>query len=631
MMPRKKPVDVKIPDGLYDIEISIVGKPYEKGTLFESMIQAILAKQGYGDFQTRVRESGMELDLICTNNVTSEKILVEAKAHKKPIATPELEIFHSKIMTLREKGIELGIFWSLSGINSFAASWYDSLSDKTKQFLKIKGGKDFYNMLQDTGTVGSKNSINSELKLLINKDFFSQELVFCKNSWYYIQFFGKQDAVDSFTILDAFGKIVDNFTCRDIRKQYSKLQNLKLILLSSRRQILESLLKKDKLTIDEIIRELKENRVDIQATVDDLVQQNLLTSYYDGGQKFMIKRGLETFLAVSSEFKQNVSAFMKSAYLQSSITNELMNFIIHRFVIAPSKKQIKSIEKLIVISPSALEYCLRSTDVPAQDLYEQFNDKNSIVNKSKIADLISRLCILTLGDIGQRKGVLGLQHTRAIEANIHLKLATMNDLYLDVGAKYTQIVARAAGPIRLGEAVQITHPDGFIYVSNLQRNLGQTKLAIKTLKDLLSNYENDDGDWKKAAYVHLGLFSTELKKFEDAKSSLLKATSLYPEVIEGWLNLGNLYLAMGSILEAEKIFSKALKKNPSMLKLQYGLCRVLIAQKKTEQCILKLAPILIKEKRFVDRINKDAEFRTFKQSSKYRELLKKLNLKRTYC
>ena len=90
-----------------------------------------------------------------------------------------------------------------------------------------------------------------------------------------------------------------------------------------------------------------------------------------------------------------------------------MNFIIHRFVIAPSKKQIKSIEKLIVISPSALEYCLRSADVPAQDLHAQFNDKNSIVNKSKIADLISRLCILTLGDIGQRKGVLGLQHTES--------------------------------------------------------------------------------------------------------------------------------------------------------------------------------------------------------------------------
>ena len=87
----------------------------------------------------------------------------------------------------------------------------------------------------------------------------------------------------------------------------------------------------------------------------------------------------------------------------------------------------------------------------------------------------------------------------------------MNDLYLDVGAKYTLVVARAAGPIRLGEAVQITHPNGFIYVSNLRHNLGQTKLAIKILKDLLSNYENDDGDWKKAAYVHLGLFSTRIK------------------------------------------------------------------------------------------------------------------------
>lgn len=610
-------------DQSQDIRINIIGTPFEKGKLFESMIQSILSKQGYSNFQPRSTRPGMELDLICTDNVTNKDIVVEAKAHQRPITTPELEKFHSKFVVLRQnKKIESGIFWSLSGINSSGKSWYNALSQREKRRLKIKGGTEFFNMLEDLEIIGSKSLVDDHLKSLVGKDFLERELVYFKNNWYYVQFFVNHNK-NSFAILSASGKIVDNFTCRKIREQYPKLKNMELILLASRKQILEILLQKDELTIDEIIKELKEKQVDVQITIDELIEQKLLTAVDNNGkQKVMITRGLATFLTISHEFKRNSSVLMKSKYLQSSITPELMSFILQRFVIRPSKKQIETIGKIILISPSALEYCLRSTNVPDQVPFNQSVDNSSFVNKMSIVAFITQLCILILSDIGERKEVLGLQDTKALEAHINLKFATIDELYLGVDTKSTLMSMRASGPIAKGDAVTIANPEGFIEVSFLQRNLGQTKQAVKTLNDLLTNYKDQDGDWKKAAYVNLGLYYTNLDQFEDAKRFLLKATTLYPEVLEGWLNLGNVYVAQDDISNAENAFNKVLKGNPSNLKAQYGLCKVLFIKGETDSCTLKLKLILQKDKRFLNLLKQDRAFLEFRKCPQYHNLLK---------
>lgn len=615
------------------MKITVLGKSSEKGIMFESMIQSVLDKQGYGNFQTRVIKPGIELDIICSDNVTNQKILVEAKAHEKTLHTGELEKFHSKIITLKEKNeIDLGIFWSISGINPHAKSWYDSLGQGSKNILKIKDGDDFYKRLQELKIIESKNTIEKEIHSLIKKKPQNIEIIFFKNSWYYLLFFETEEDINNFTILDAFGGIVDNFVGKEIRQRYLKLKNMKLILLSSRKQILEILLKKDQLTIDEIIEELKEQRIDIQTTIDDLMHQNLLTiTTSKNTEKFLIKPGLETFLQISKEFQQDISVFMKSKYLQSAITYEVLNFVANRFFVEPNDEQIQVIAKMMLISPSALEYCLRTPNVPDQNLYKQFHNKiPDEIKNSSLTSLVSKLCVLTLSDLEQLRHVLGLQDTRAITVDMNLKIATMDALYLSVDAKYTQVTMKAAGSIRKGEAVKIANPSGYIELSILYHNLGLTKQSIKTLNDLLSFYNNDHGDWRKAAYVNLGLFYSELKNWGEAKEWLLKATKLFPEVIEGWLNLGNTYLELGEHSKAKKIFLTSLTKDPENLKLQYGLCRTLIHENKIKHCISKLESLLIKEKRFVNRIAEDKEFKNFKKSKEYNTLLKKLCLKKKY-
>ena len=619
---RKNSTSRRVPNTQNDIKINIIEQPYEKGKLFEFMIKAVLDKQGYGNFEGRVQRPGTELDLICTNNVTNRKIVVEVKAHTKPISTPELRKFHSKITTLQREGIESGIFWSLSKISSHAKSWHDSLPDDIKKSLVIKGGNDFYNLLQDAAVVAPQNIINDKLNPLIKKDYFNQELVYCKYDWYYIQFFGNSNAIHSFAVLGAQGEIVDNFTCCDIRNQYTKLRNMKLILLAGRKQILEILLKKEKLTINEITSELKEQQTDIQTTIDVLVEQNLLAIDSSRNEKFMIKQGLETFLAIYNEFKNDVSVFMESSYLRLSITSELMNFIITRFDIDSSQQLINIIKKLIVISPSALEYCLKTSDVPIQKSCDQVKPKTAQINNLNISHLATQLCILTLSDMFQRKIVYDLENIKAIQTKINLKFATIDNLYLNINTKSIIMLMRASGPIAKGDVVVPTSPNGFVEMSLLYHSLGETKLAAQMLQEVLLNNNTDDEGWKKPAYINLGLFYTELKKFEDAKTYLLQAVQRYPDELTGWLGLGNVYLFMGNIVDAEKIFLEALKKDPAHLQIQYGLCKVLSMKGEVKQSAFILESILRKDRRFITLIKKDKELKTLRKSRYYHSLLK---------
>ena len=397
---------------------------------------------------------------------------------------------------------------------------------------------------------------------------------------------------------------------------------MKLILLAGRKQILEILLKKEKLTINEITSELKEQQTDIQTTIDVLVEQNLLAIDSNGNEKFMIKQGLETFLAIYNEFKNDVSVFMESSYLRLSITSELMNFIITRFDIDSSQQLINIIKKLIVISPSALEYCLKTSDVPIQKSCDQVKPKTAQINNLNISHLATQLCILTLSDMLQRKIVYDLENIKAIQTKINLKFATIDNLYLSINTKSIIMLMRASGPIAKGDVVVPTSPNGFVEMSLLYHSLGETKLAAQMLQEVLLNNNTDDEDWKKPAYINLGLFYTELKKFEDAKTYLLQAVQRYPDELTGWLNLGNVYLSMGNIVDAEKIFLEALKKDPTHLKIQYGLCKVLGMKGEVKQSAFILESILRKDRRFITLIKKDEELRTLRKSRYYHSLLK---------
>ena len=561
----------------------------------------------------------MELDLICTDNVTNQKIVVEAKAHQDPINLPDLVKFYGKFTSLQNK-VKMGVFWSLSGINSHAEAWYRELSARKKQVFQIKSGSEFYDLLLKSKLVVSRDTIASKLSELVQEEILAQELVYYANSWYYIQLLGTENA-DRVVIFGGSGEFVDNFTSHELRKHHSRLKHLTLILLESRMEILKILLSDEQITMNEIAKKLKIKRVDIQTTINSLVEQNLLEVIDTNNKKFKIKRGLATFLKISNEFKQESSIFMRSSYFKSSINSELMNFITNRFIIILSKQQLGSIQKLIAISPSALEHCLRSDDVPDQNSDDD-PGTNPAKNKFRILDLFSSLCVLTLSDMEQRR-VLQLDVMNAVMAKIHLKFATPDSLYLDIQTKYNVVVMKVSGSIKRGELVRPASPEGLITWASLYHNLGQTGKAERMLEDMLVHQTNNPS-WSKAACINLGLYKTKLNKLEDAKFWLLRATREYPDALEGWLNLGNVYLKMGKIVCAKKIFMNELAKKPANLKLQYGLAKVLVQQGNVNQCVSILEKILVKERGFIKLINSDKEFKEFKQSDRYKELIGKV-------
>ena len=509
----------------------------------------------------------------------------------------------------------------MCGINSHAEEWYDDLDAFEKQVFQIKSGFEFYNLLLNSNLIVSSNTIINKLNELIQKEILGQELVYYKNNWYYIQLLGKEN-IDSTVILNAHGQFVDNFTCQEIRKQHPHLKRLTLILLESRMEVLKILLNNDELTMKDISKELKIKQADIQATINNLVEQNLLEECGGRNKKFRIKRGLESFLKISNEFKEKSSLFMRSNYFHSSITPELMNFITNRFVITLTTQKLDSIKKLITISPSSLEYCLRSPTVPDQTSIDSTDTHIAMTNKFRIQDLFSHLCVLTLSDMEQRRS-LQLDLMNGVMTKIHLKFATPDDLYLDIRTKYSITIMQASGHIEPNSFVRPANPEGFVTWASLHYNLGQTSRAAEMLEYLL-NSKTNNGTWTKVAYINLGFYKSELNKLKDAEYWLLCATREYPDATEGWLNLGNVYLAMDKITNAEEIFRQELTKNPTDLKIQYGLARVLIRRDEVDQCVSVLKKILEMNMGFVKLINKHKEFKEFKQSIQYKELIKNL-------
>ena len=87
----------------------------------------MLSKQGYGDIESNIHTTGTEIDIAAKDNVSGNKIYLEAKAHRKPIDTPTLKKFITTANNDVERGvIDHAIFWSLSGINSTARHYFDN-------------------------------------------------------------------------------------------------------------------------------------------------------------------------------------------------------------------------------------------------------------------------------------------------------------------------------------------------------------------------------------------------------------------------------------------------------------------------------------------------------------------------
>lgn len=240
--------------------IRILASRKEKGTLFELLLKSVLSRQGYGIIRTKIHQTGGEIDVKAKDNLSGKQITVEAKAHEKPIDTPELKKFLQTASTDKaKKRIDHAIFWSLSGINDTARNYYeDDVESRLKRITTINDDKEFEKFLIDLGSIGSENSINVRIKDIVKHKLLSRELVYYKNNWYFIQYCSYNEKESHFFILNAFGGIVEDHVSKEIRKKITKLKRLKIILFQLKTSVIKSLLNVASASAQEIKKKLNE-------------------------------------------------------------------------------------------------------------------------------------------------------------------------------------------------------------------------------------------------------------------------------------------------------------------------------------------------------------------------------------
>lgn len=610
--------------------IRILARRNEKGKLFEVLLKTVLARQGYGIIQMNVHQTGSEIDIKAKDNLSNAKISIEAKAHKTPLGTPELKKFLQTASTDKnKKRMDHAIFWSLSGINGTARAYYeDEVESRIKKFTSIKDDSEFQKSLEELGLIGNENSITNRIKNLVKKNLIARDLIYYQNKWYFIQYCSDSEKITHYFILDSFGNVINDILAKEIRQQITQLKKLSLILFSTRKKILPFLMNVENATTQEIIKGIEEENVDIDHHLEELIAEKIILKSNETPSKISIKHGLETFLKIARGFLENKDkkSFMSSSYFVKSLNDEqTISFIKSRFYLNPSNEELLTILRMCSVSPTALHHVLFSSDKGVRNLVEQFKGKiTSAIYKENLRSLVSDLCLWVLSDY-KNFPVLGSQDTKAISVDVGLKLATKEDLFFSVESHFIYQLARAAKGIKFGEMVKASNPELFLELANILVHFKEEKKAIEQIDKAFQLFENK-GEWVYTALTNKGIILHQLGELKDAERCFRKSRRLFPNKEEILLNYALLLIDLGKISSAKSKLKKALKLRENDSKVLYALARIAILEKDKERTFKLLEDTLKLERRFVERIDSDIEFKKLKKTKRYQKLIQNLGV-----
>lgn len=140
-----------------------------------------------------------------------------------------------------------------------------------------------------------------------------------------------------------------------------------------------------------------------------------------------------------------------------------------------------------------------------------------------------------------------------------------------------------AGSLELLDAALFENPnlaEARLLVANVYLSMQNFESAIAIYQSFDAQNSND-----QALLNNYGLALLGLKKYTQARETLLKAVAVNPESIEAHINIGLAFRAQGETALAEKWFRDSLKLNPSNNEAVKHLCRILFQQNRTTEAL----------------------------------------------
>jgi tetratricopeptide (TPR) repeat protein len=312
----------------------------------------------------------------------------------------------------------------------------------------------------------------------------------------------------------------------------------------TRRKVILYLLDCAPKTAEEVAVQTDEPLETVFLQVEELVSENTCEKEDKNGvEQYTVKKDVYTLAQLVKEFLESgeeneKSNFITSQYYFDGVNSQLVDYILERFhldSIVQTDEDREALERILLVSPSALHFALHGDKTLSDQLWSDLNQLNlSNSDRARFMEIhysqfLTNLLERLISDT--RNPAYGFLYAklqlRAARITIQVSLATLQGKYVEKGGGGLFSLAKAVGNLRAG---QIVYPVNFMSFS-------------------------DDG----IAFMHLGEFQAALNSFDQAlvgiPASIPKAILLN--------NKGLAFLRFKQYQKAIECFEEGIKLDPS--------------------------------------------------------------------
>ena len=451
----------------------------ERGKLFEQFVSILLQKLGYQIVNTNIRKSGRELDIEAVTKITGEPLLVECKAHSKPIEGKFLSEFYGKyeVEYKRRKKLQ-GLMVSMSGFNSEVKEYYRVMPKSVKNRFKIVGFEGIIQYSVEAGLILDDKTVQHEAKKSWEFELDETILAITKYGYYRVQVLKKKGRKTHFLVYRDKGQDADKDEIDTMKRLIPVLKSLESYNLTLRKQILLLLAKNNKsISLNEIQNELEESEVSIKVEIDYLADRRIVQV---SGEEASLVEDINTFCEVCKEL---LSSSLKYDFLQSSYFAEMDNEQLARYCLDRrhldiQETHVNCLLKIFAVSPGSLYFALFGDIERYLQAYK--HAKQIGFESDKLQDLILNSFFTELfpfldEDIqdNENKVIRNLTPVPVVVKELGIALATTQGPIFQLKTGGAMSFIRASGQIMKGQLVStdpLTHIDQRIAIYHILKD-----------------------------------------------------------------------------------------------------------------------------------------------------------------
>jgi tetratricopeptide (TPR) repeat protein len=552
----------------------------EKATALKQLTEDLLDELGYTDFRAKLFPSRLAIDLKARHRSGAHRLHCHGRTMPHEVSLEELRRVHRRYVQERRRDKRLaGVFFSPSGFQAAARSWFSRLDPAVRGDYHLFGADKIWTLLRRAKLVSSPEQIALTVEGRIMAEHGPLNLIFAGGRFYWVvPIQAKRES--QFVVLDAYGSPVSRRIAHSIKRMDPSLKGRHFIDLHARERVLLALAESGQKNIEVLMREVKEPLEDLREVIQGLLAEGFLTAE-PGGQprwrtdRYSLRPDFDIFLSLGRQFLDgpNRFRFLNSNFAVQMLVAGLLPYLEGRFKVKFSEEDRSWLPKFLAVSPSALSHALFAPTDYFVSAWQEVESRllpgpdKERLRGQHLSKLYSDLLLRYGSDLQDSRfdEVLRLKGVRGHLYRVTAKAATADELFFSIkGESYLPL----AGPAPAGVAPRKVA--GPAPPPTAEAALGNGKALMHMQEydqaiELLDRAIRDLKDPKKLleAWIGKGTCLLNQKRHSAAIGCFNEALRYDPNARQAWLSKAVCLKELGDSNGAIRCARRALELDPS--------------------------------------------------------------------